>query len=797
MHAHLPRRSLALTMAVALCLSSQLPTVANAGGPGGPPAPPPPCDLVGNSLGGDLGAFLNQQVNVDLPATLNATAAGTVLNGYPSWSGSVSNASAASVSSPALTITSGLPAANFVVANGNGQLRSFPWTCGLPSLASGQQMQVWGIEQRNGTPVSQPVTQPIVTTTLGYDSSRSVTPLVLPAGGGSQTVSVSVTLRDARYAGVSPQSFSVLIQGGQGATVLSMAAPANLDAGEVVAPPPFGSDASWNLSSAVLGKTYVFTAVVQYANPFGVPWTHVPMVLINAFTPNVNCSACGGPGASATLPIPALGGGSTPGSAIFSVADTTHSWNVGTHTAYVARYFGGFWPDLNGESGPQLNAQLPPGADSSSATTSFAGYPTWTFQLKSGSDSGVTSPTISVATGYDPALLKIMNPPVPVTSLPVTYTQPSLAPFGGMNTRPIIGPNIPLTFQTGFASTRSVSPLVVPAGGGDQVVTLTVTPIDPAIRGVGIILSDNIRGTTLVSFTPPSNLSNGEFFSGPNPQQIAGWNLGNVQTGKTYAMSAVIHVPNPFGVAYVHRSSWGLFGRVPAPGGCAGCGGPSGSVTLAEPLLDGPTPGSGRITFSVAETTHVWQVDRQIARVVRYAPTLYAFFTGLSPSVSATGHDVTVSAQMRFGGWTAAVPAAAPEGGLPVTLAVGSQSCTGTTDATGLVSCVIPLDQPGGMSTLTASFAGNDLFYPATRSVPFTVISYAYLCQLTIAAVSNAGIATSLCAKLDAAAAADARGQVATAHHILGAYLNELDAQRGKTISDASADLLTRYAGLL
>ena len=102
-----------------------------------------------------------------------------------------------------------------------------------------------------------------------------------------------------------------------------------------------------------------------------------------------------------------------------------------------------------------------------------------------------------------------------------------------------------------------------------------------------------------------------------------------------------------------------------------------------------------------------------------------------------------------------------------------------------------------GSHTLTAAAtdrAGN----PSTASTTFTVsVSSASLCALTTTFVGNAGIANSLCVKLDAAAASLARGNSKTHDNQLQAFVNEVNAQRGKAISDANATTLIALAGAL
>ena len=61
----------------------------------------------------------------------------------------------------------------------------------------------------------------------------------------------------------------------------------------------------------------------------------------------------------------------------------------------------------------------------------------------------------------------------------------------------------------------------------------------------------------------------------------------------------------------------------------------------------------------------------------------------------------------------------------------------------------------------------------------------------------NHGIANSLCAKLDAAAAAAARGQSNASKSSLAAFGNEVGAQAGKALTFNQAALLTRFASAL
>jgi hypothetical protein len=87
-------------------------------------------------------------------------------------------------------------------------------------------------------------------------------------------------------------------------------------------------------------------------------------------------------------------------------------------------------------------------------------------------------------------------------------------------------------------------------------------------------------------------------------------------------------------------------------------------------------------------------------------------------------------------------------------------------------------------STRAGGLGMSDLWI-TTRTV-----TYASLCALTQVEVADAGIANSLCKKLDAAAASATRGNTNARDGQLGAYRNELDAQSGEALTAGGAALL-------
>ena len=94
--------------------------------------------------------------------------------------------------------------------------------------------------------------------------------------------------------------------------------------------------------------------------------------------------------------------------------------------------------------------------------------------------------------------------------------------------------------------------------------------------------------------------------------------------------------------------------------------------------------------------------------------------------------------------------------------------------------------------TFTATdTAGNTASAKQTITVRVNETS---LCALTRRLVSKEGVAASLCAKLANAVAARDRGNQKAAQNILKAYINEVEAQRGKAIAIEDAELLILLA---
>lgn len=120
---------------------------------------------------------------------------------------------------------------------------------------------------------------------------------------------------------------------------------------------------------------------------------------------------------------------------------------------------------------------------------------------------------------------------------------------------------------------------------------------------------------------------------------------------------------------------------------------------------------------------------------------------------------------------------------------VATQQCAGLTSDAYLLSL--------GANSVTgqaADHAGN----AGASSQSFTVsVTYASLCALTRRFVTNAGVANSLCVKLDAASRAADRGNLQAKAGALNAYANEVRAQTGKWIPADKVPYLVQLAAAL
>ncbi len=242
------------------------------------------------------------------------------------------------------------------------------------------------------------------------------------------------------------------------------------------------------------------------------------------------------------------------------------------------------------------NVFAPATVNSVSAATIQTGFRNWYSFLENRSQTTVTNATVSVMSGYDPSLFD------GVSSFPYASTDPSLAPgqsyaAGNLWPKYTLPENmIPVNYSLGYDSSRAASPALIPVGGTQQTVAITLTPVDPRYVQLQIPV---------------------------NPHGLFQWQLGMPQLSKQYTFTAVLNVPNATAAPFTFQPAVQIGGEKQTIV-ADNVAGPT--VTVTDPTLDGSTPGTGAVTFSVAETDHTW--------TALHSDTWGIFYQGTSPSAN-------------------------------------------------------------------------------------------------------------------------------------------------------------------
>ncbi len=202
------------------------------------------------------------------------------------------------------------------------------------------------------------------------------------------------------------------------------------------------------------------------------------------------------------------------------------------------------------------------------------------------------------------------------------------------------------------------------------------------------------------------------------------------------------------------------------------------SPTLSAAALDGPS--SHTVTVQVTDDAGLTATATTTVNVTNVAPTA----TFAAPASAPAGTPFTLSltspsdpsAPDVAAGFSYAFDCGGGYGGFgPASSASCPTSDTGSRSVGGKI-----LDKDGGVTE-----------YRATVNV---VVTYVSLCELVHRLVTDPTVAAGLCDKLNAAAAAAARGNDGAKENQLQAFRSQVDAQTGKSVSAADADLLKRLS---
>lgn len=130
------------------------------------------------------------------------------------------------------------------------------------------------------------------------------------------------------------------------------------------------------------------------------------------------------------------------------------------------------------------------------------------------------------------------------------------------------------------------------------------------------------------------------------------------------------------------------------------------SITIADPA--GPATLTAHYahepTLAPATTTAPFTITLEETTLT---------YTGVSGGIQ-NGSIAALSGVLKEDGVTAIA-------GRTVSFALGSQSCTGTTDLAGAASCSVVVAQPSGPAPISATFAGDAFYKPASDSAAATI----------------------------------------------------------------------------
>ena len=200
------------------------------------------------------------------------------------------------------------------------------------------------------------------------------------------------------------------------------------------------------------------------------------------------------------------------------------------------------------------------------------------------------------------------------------------------------------------------------------------------------------------------------------------------------------------------------------------------SASFSAATIDGPATRTVRVRVSDGSLS---TIDSATVNVTNVAPTA----TFNAPASALGGFPFTLSLTNA----TDAAPA--DVAGLQFAFDCGSGYGAFSASST----AVCPTDRVGPLS-VGGKVRDDDGGVTEYRAVVSVIVTFASLCDLVRVYVDKSGIADALCAKLDAAASkADRTEQQADLH----AFVNQVEAQSGKSMTAAEAATLIRLAEAL
>jgi hypothetical protein len=467
----------------------------------------------------------------------DSVAAGTALDGYRGWSGNLYNNGTDPISSAQVSIDG----TDRVFSPDPGP---FPRTSSQATVEPNSGLSLYEL---NGYPGSS--REENVAVTPGVDVTRSTSVAQLPAAGGAETVTISVTPRDPS---VTAGNLDVFVYGGQLQAEFSDATFPLLAGSELLfrqgvdpSTPTDGSNVAWSIGNPVLNRTYTltFTATVPSAGGQSA-FSYEPDV-------RVRTARYGGQdyleGTSFSYADTQIGGAWT-----FSASDVVAwSFNTWDETELLLRSNVVATPFAS--AGDSRVTSIAASGDSLSATETAPGDLTWNpYILLRNPGFGTTLHAPQITADGTAAV----TPPV---AMPHTETGPDLSgagpgffdmtalagddAFSGSpgHSRAHLAAAAP-----GFDVVRSVSPAVSAAAGGTQTVTVSLTPRQDVrfawieIDAASVLPGATVDPTSVVS--PPGDPDTYDVSFSPDNGSVT-WTSFAPVVGETYTFAVQVSVP--------------------------------------------------------------------------------------------------------------------------------------------------------------------------------------------------------------------------------------------------------------
>ena len=151
---------------------------------------------------------------------------------------------------------------------------------------------------------------------------------------------------------------------------------------------------------------------------------------------------------------------------------------------------------------------------------------------------------------------------------------------------------------------------------------------------------------------------------------------------------------------------------------CSAVTNAAGVASCSPPIVLNQIPGSYTVTASFA-VSGLFQASSASAPFTITREETTTTYTG--PTVLANGVNTTFSAVLKEDG-------VVPISGRTITITLGTgataQTCNGPTNASGIATCMILVNQPLGPGTVAAKFAGDAFYLPSSTSATTILFSF-------------------------------------------------------------------------